>query len=99
MSGGSYDYAFTKVADMAKDHRLWKSPCAYRRAFATHLLKVSAAMRAVEWEDSGDTSLEDTEKEIMEVISVQDILQEVILEARAIRKELDSVLKKAEGKG
>ena len=91
MSGGSYDYAYCRVNDMAHtilarldappepgepepgqwylhDQRRWvdfQDPEAvavrtkiavFRRAFATHLLLVSDAMRAVEWVDSGDSS-------------------------------------------
>ncbi len=53
MSGGSYDYAYLKVDDMAHNLRqLATDPL--RRAFHDHLLLVSQAMRAVEWVDSHD---------------------------------------------
>lgn len=53
MSGGSYDYAFRAVRDMAetlqdrKDNPL-------RLAFARHLQLVSQAMHDIEWVDSCD---------------------------------------------
>lgn len=53
MSGGSYDYAYTRVDDMAGSLRdVATDPL--RRAFKAHLLKVAKAMRDVEWEDSCD---------------------------------------------
>ena len=54
MSGGSYDYAYGRVQDMA-DALRFRSPFdAKRMAFAAHLDKVAKAMRDIEWNDSGD---------------------------------------------
>lgn len=52
MSGGSYDYAYRRVEDMAD--RLAQSRNALRRAFAGHLYAVAKAMHDVEWVDSAD---------------------------------------------
>ena len=55
MSGGSYDYAYQGVNDMAHNlERMSSEPL--RRAFAEHLLQVATAMHAIEWVDSADYS-------------------------------------------
>ena len=61
MSGGSYDYAYHRVDDMADAmaHRS-RDVTPLRRAFIEHLRLVSRAMYAVEWNDSGDGVDEDT---------------------------------------
>ena len=65
MSGGSYDYAFEKVERFAEaletdtrldGHKLYQSNGHDRIGFAAHLRKVAAAMKAIEWVDSGDSS-------------------------------------------
>ena len=53
MSGGSYDYAYIKVSDLA-DQIFKYSKDPLRIAFAKHLLKVAEAMHDIEWVDSGD---------------------------------------------
>lgn len=55
MSGGSYDYAYTHVEDFAE--RLSRYPMTpERKAFSAHLTGIAAAMKAIEWVDSGDCS-------------------------------------------
>lgn len=70
MSGGHYDYAFTKVNDVADQidseadaydngaETVKRDPgeADMRREIAAYLRKVSEAMRALEWCDSGDTN-------------------------------------------
>ena len=58
MSGGSYNYVYSKIADAA-DEICLKGNCsctspALRKAFAKHMRLVAKAMRAIEWNDSGD---------------------------------------------
>lgn len=53
MSGGSYDYLYGKVDDMA-DSIVHRRPSNLRRMFADHLRLVSHAMHEIEWNDSGD---------------------------------------------
>lgn len=62
MSGGSHDYAYEKVdafIELILD-RSWGDGAVrltpLRRLFIRHLKLVSAAMKAVEWVDSGDCS-------------------------------------------
>ena len=54
MSGGSYDYAFVNVEEMAGE--LINQKDELRRIFGDHLLLVAKAMRDIEWVDSCDTS-------------------------------------------
>lgn len=65
MSGGGYDYAYRIVEQFAEalergqtfDGRdTGNGTCLVRAGFAAHLRLVSAAMQAIEWEDSGDCS-------------------------------------------
>lgn len=67
MSGGSYDYAYQRVADVADEIRLTSCCSEYvsvklRQAFKAHLKKVAAAMKAIEWNDSCDGDDKDREK-------------------------------------
>lgn len=52
MSGGSYEYAYQKVEDMAAELEAQRSPL--RRAFAAHLKLIVKAMHDIEWVDSCD---------------------------------------------
>lgn len=58
MSGGSYDYAYRQVEEMAASLRA-NGHCsaaapALRELFREHLWDVAKAMRAIEWNDSCD---------------------------------------------
>lgn len=55
MSGGSLDYCYCRVQDAANTI-LSRAESLTHRAFAAHLLKVSEALRAMEWMLSCDTS-------------------------------------------
>ena len=56
MSGGSYNYAYSRVEDMASEMKMRHATQPTILAFATHLERVAEAMRAVEWADSSDTT-------------------------------------------
>jgi hypothetical protein len=69
MSGGSYDYAYTRVEEMARKLRpeggcpsLCAEP-ALRELFREHLWRVAKAMYAIEWNDSCDG--DDRERELI----------------------------------
>ena len=70
MSGGSFDYSYRHVEDMADRLRASDNP--QYQAFADHLTKVAAAMKAVEWEFSGDSGLEEAYEAISRVIHPAD---------------------------
>lgn len=54
MSGGSYDYLYTKIEDVADSLLSRKGEAPIRRAFAEHLKLVAKALHDIEWVDSGD---------------------------------------------
>ena len=58
MSGGSYDYAYTRVNDMVDklETSEYSPQTPLRIAFRGLLERVAVAMKAVEWVDSGDCS-------------------------------------------
>lgn len=51
MSGGSYNYAYSAILDMANE---MKPTTPLRKAFKEHLAKVAKACHDIEWVDSGD---------------------------------------------
>jgi len=53
MSGGSYQYAFYKIEELAAEIR---PGSALRKAFKAHLVRVAKACHDIEWVDSGDYS-------------------------------------------
>ena len=53
MSGGSYDYLYSRVEEAA-DALAGRNPTPTRRAFAAHLRLVAKAMHDIEWVDSCD---------------------------------------------
>ena len=59
MSGGSWDYVYRHFEETSD--RLGRDADPLRRALGERVALMAAAMRAVEWRDSGDTS-EDAEE-------------------------------------
>jgi len=76
MSGGAYNYTYMRVLDFAealesgqdieRGEGEARPLTPLRLAFATHLRKVAEALRAIEWEDSGDGA--DDNGEMMAVL-------------------------------
>lgn len=96
MSGGSYDYFFHRVDDMANriglEHERTRL---VRTAFKAHLSKVAEACRAIEWVDSGDSSPGDEVKAIETCLGWEGpaiILSEAIRQADVARGQLEEVL-------
>lgn len=90
MSGGSYEYAYRRVEDMAGEIRD-RNPSALRRAFAAHLDLVAKAMHDVEWVDSCDYGKGAEEAAIRAVLGTATealVLSEIRDEARRIMDEL-----------
>ena len=57
MSGGSWDYSYWKVEEMASYLRVDRNNChPLRVALAKHMLELAKVMKEVEWSDSGDTA-------------------------------------------
>lgn len=90
MSGGSYDYFYSKLEDMADSVArsanragfvCGKSTPALRRAFAEHLKLCAEACRAIEWNDSGDG--DDREAELIrKCVSPDAALKQAIADAQ-----------------
>jgi len=67
MSGGSLDYIYHKVEDVASQLQN-KDNTPLQRAFAEHLFKVAKALHDVEWVLSGDYGNGADEKSIKAVL-------------------------------
>jgi len=92
MSGGSYDYFYSKVNDVADQLMVQTNPL--RRAFALHLKKVATAMHDIEWVDSGDSSEGDEEKAINAVLgstSKECQLKEVLHDLRRTAEQIQKL--------
>lgn len=82
MSGGAYDYAYSKVREFGErltdgetqegyKPEISSEALALRQRFAAICLLVAEAMKAVEWEDSGDSGPEDTKTAIEAVLKAR----------------------------
>lgn len=101
MSGGSYDYVYQKVYDFADCLRIDSRGCGYalkelRAAFAAHCQKVAAAMRAIEWNDSGDGDDEEQDK-IRACLSHAEIAETALRQLADAAKECRRLADVAEG--
>ena len=94
MSGGSYDYAFGRVDDMALSLRD-KHSNPLRRAFAIHLALVAKAMHDIEWVDSCDYGPGDEDEAIRVVLSPGAELAAAVAMATEARKMLDEALERS----
>lgn len=99
MSGGSYDYAYSKVDDMADSLLSDKNPL--RRAFAKHLKLVAAAMHDIEWVDSADYGTGDDVEAIEKALGKDAkslMLLELIADAKIVNEALSNQIQKLEDK-
>ena len=91
MSGGSMDYLGYKVKDAT-----FREDTPERRALRKHLNKLSKALIAIEWNDSGDGA--DNESELIrEALGDAAILEAAVQHAREAHKELGAELARVEG--
>jgi hypothetical protein len=96
MSGGSYDYAYSRIDDLANEIA---PTTAIRRAFKTHLRKVAKACHDIEWVDSGDCGKGDEDAAIMACLGKDGpslVLAEVVEAAKLVSKELTEAIDRAE---
>ena len=86
MSGGSWDYAFYKLEDIAG--YCDRSPL--YRPLKTHLIRLAKVLHELEWNDSGDSSLtaEQTTALILSVVSGKDVEEA----AREQLKEMEMIV-------
>ena len=86
MSGGSMDYLFLKV-----ENATFVCGTAQRKAFYKHLQKVAAALKAIEWNDSGDGAA--NESELIEAcMQPGDTLEVAIESAVTASRELKDIM-------
>ena len=97
MSGGSYQYVFYQIEQLAHDIR---PTSALRKAFKAHMVKVAAACKAIEWVDSGDCGEGDEDDPIRICLGSNAtalVLHEVLNDAEKISAELSEAIAKAKG--
>lgn len=91
MSGGSYNYAYIQLEEFAgamkRTGGCSAAPCHVRQAFAAHLEQCAKAMRAIEWNDSGDGD-SDEEMLIRGCLGGAKVLAALIDEAGDVMKRL-----------
>jgi hypothetical protein len=92
VSGGSYDYAFRTVQDVASQIRSRHPDSPMHLAFAAHLELVAKAMHDVEWVDSCDYGRGDDVEAIRAVISPAAEVTAIAARAETIRAELESAI-------
>lgn len=93
MSGGSWDYLYSKLEDTADS--LMHSSLPERKAFGRLMMKCAAAMHDIEWVDSSDMSKGQEMPAIEAALGNNAkalILTEVIAQADASLKALQSAL-------
>lgn len=64
MSGGSLNYVYRKVEEVADMIREEEKSTTLHKAFAAHLDLVAKALRSLEWEQSGDSGKGDADDDI-----------------------------------
>lgn len=105
MSGGHYDYAYRHVEDFADaltvEDRGSMFDCVstpLRKAFKKHLANVALAMKAIEWNDSGDGDRNE-QKYICECLGKtadMQALNELADEAHRLINDMNDCLAKAQ---
>jgi hypothetical protein len=84
MSGGSMNYFYSQI-----EYAEFKENTLLRRAMRQHLGKVAAALKAIEWNDSGDGA--DDEDELIRACLPKDA------EVRQAKEELRAAIETARG--
>lgn len=92
MSGGSYDYAYSRVEELACAIRC-DSPL--RRAFCDHLRLVAKALHDIEWVDSYDTAPGSEDAAIRACLAPGAELASAIKSAELARDELNDAIERA----
>lgn len=104
MSGGAYDYLYSRIDSFA-GHMVTQD-CSYRQKFAEHLIKVARAMHDIEWVDSGDYGPGREFQAIQKVLDDRpnaktlhlDMLKDVRLKIAGLLEEIKEIIKEAKNK-
>lgn len=94
MSGGSLDYAYGRLDDLACTIAA-RAKTPLHMAFAEHLRKVASAAHDLEWVWSCDTCPGDEEAAIRAVIAPGAELAEAVKAAETARKNLEQAIESA----
>jgi len=92
MSGGSYQYAYQRIQDMAEE---LQPTTPLRQAFAEHLVKVAKACHHVEWVDSGDYKSGDEDQAIRDCLGQKAdllVLSAILRDAKRVQNELSAAI-------
>jgi hypothetical protein len=98
MSGGSYDYLYLRIDELADKVRDRAARADYthktlRRAFAALLNRVAKAAYALEWADSGDTDFaEDALPVLRALVSRPEVLAQAVNDAKLAMAELSDAI-------
>ena len=91
MSGGSLDYAYNRVNDMAYELAR-HAKTRHQKALVSHLVKVSKALHDVEWVLSGDYGDGDDTAAIMDCIGKKGLLESDLIRAEEVLKDLTETI-------
>lgn len=95
MSGGSYDYLYGRVEDMAAE-LVSRRPTPLRYAFAKHLKLVAKAMHDIEWVDSGDCGYGDEDEAIKAALGKgvwqSAVVEELREQATALSRQIEELV-------
>ena len=95
MSGGSYNYAYERIALLA-DEIQPSTP--ERRAFKAHLHKVARACQDIEWVDSCDYSKGEETAAILACLQPLDVVATALADLRAAIAEAVRVVEAEEAR-
>ena len=95
MSGGSMEYLYFKVESAE-----FRMTTPARRAFRAHLFNVAKALRAIEWNDSGDG--DDSEDEAIakclgSTATLEQAIEDAKIASAELHKEILAATEKAKG--
>lgn len=91
MSGGSLDYAYSKVNYIA-DEVERQATTALQKAFVKHLRDVGEALHDLEWVGSGDYGVGDEVEVLRKVVSKETEIEAATEQAHIALKQLQEVL-------
>lgn len=92
MSGGSYQYAYSRLENDFLYEFARRADTPERKAFLAHIQKVIEAMHDIEWVDSGDYGPGDENQAIMQCVAKADIIKCHIEEAEQACETLKTLL-------
>ena len=92
MSGGSLNYAYSRVEDIAHEVRM-RAETNLHRSFASHLMKVAKALHDIEWVLSCDYAPCDEVDAIRAVVTRNEEIDQAKATAKELIEELQAFVK------